>query len=189
MHKPLIIGFSGRARHGKTIACEAICRYAGQQLLAAKIYDIGDMIRRYCIETGLLPTGTLRADMTKEQLQILINVGKEKRAVDVEYWIRQMFEAIEREHPHVALCPNLRYENEAVACRHNDGFVVRLTRLNENGSVFISDDRPPNDISETALQFWPADFYLTTKPDQLDLLVAQSVTLFEYLYERNKTRG
>lgn len=185
MSKPLIIGFSGRARHGKTNACEAIVSRAARAGYVAKMYDIGDMIRRHCIAWGHLPV-VARADMTKEQLQILINVGKEKRAVDVNYWIGQMFKAIEREKPDVALCPNLRYENEAAACHEHGGHVVRLTRLNENGSVFISDDRPPNDISETALEFWPADYYLTTKPDQLDLLAEQAWTLFCYLYVKGK---
>ena len=185
MSKPLIIGFSGRARHGKTVCCEAIVRRMQQAGYTAKMYDIGNMIRLECIDTGRLPR-IERADMDKEQLQILINVGKEKRAVDVDYWIRQMFQAIAVDAPDVAVCPNLRYENEAAACRAAGGYVVRLTRLNENGSVFISDDRPANDISETALEFWPADFYLTTKPGQLDLLEEQSWTLLRYLYMKER---
>ncbi len=190
----LIIGASGRARHGKTDFCKAIAgrvngyTWDGQPYPGpARLYDIGDLIRRYCITQGILPQ-VERADMNREQLEILINVGKEKRAVDVNFWIGQMIGQIALDNPSVALLPNIRYENEARAVKQVGGYVVRLTRLNENGSVYISEDRPANDISETALEFWPADFYLTVKNGHAGLLTDQAITLYGYLeeYERIK---
>lgn len=178
----LIIGFSGRARHGKTICCDAIYKHAANKFLMVAVYDIGSMIRRVCIEEGRLPN-VQRADMTREQLEVLIAVGKEKRSISENYWVERVLEQIQKEAPAIALCPNLRLPLEADAWRKAGGYVVRCTRLNENGSLFISEDRPPNDITETALEFWPADFYLTTKPDQIELLERQAIALYQYLLE------
>lgn len=179
----IVLACSGRARHGKTEACEAVYRHVTAQGGTAKLYDIGDMIRRFCISTGRLPQ-VERKDMTREQLEILINVGKKQRAIDVNFWIGELVRTIKAEQPDVALCPNARYESEAVAFRDIGGYMLRLTRLNANGSVFISEDRPANDISETALEFWPADFYITHKTGQLELVKRQAVTLYEFIKEQ-----
>lgn len=177
----LIIGFSGRARHGKTICCDAIYNHSVTTGSPSVVYDIGSMIRRVCIDEGRLPNNVSRAEMTREQLEVLIAVGKEKRSISENYWVERVLAQIESDKPAIALCPNLRLPMEADAWRKAGGYVVRCTRLNDNGSLFISEDRPPNDITETALEFWPADFYLTTKPDQIEFLERQAVALYEYL--------
>lgn len=176
----LIIGFSGRARHGKSEASKAIADHVNDHGEVARLYDIGDMIRRYCIAGGILPL-IERADMTREQLEILINVGKERRLVDVNFWIGQLMQQIAIDKPDVAICPNLRYQNEAETVRRWGGYVVRMNRLNHDGSTFISEDRPANDTSETNLEFWPADFYLVTKDGHAALAAEQAITLYEYL--------
>lgn len=176
----LIIGMSGRARHGKTNTGEAIRDYAIEQGQDARIYDLGDLIRRYAIANNLLPP-IERAAMSRLQLEVMINVGKEKRAVDINFWIHQMIAQIALDNPDVALLPNLRYQNEADAVRNAGGYVIRLTRLNQDGSMFISEDRPPNDVSETNLEFWPADFYIVTKDGHLALTCEQAITLYAYL--------
>lgn len=132
------------------------------------------------IETGRLPQ-VEREDMTREQLQILVDLGKEMRQKDENYWVNNVLGLVAVDQPNVALCPNLRLPLEAQAFRDVGGYVVRCERLNANDSLYISPDRDPNDITETALQFWPADYYLTTKPDQIQLLEAQARTLYRYL--------
>jgi hypothetical protein len=177
----LLIGFSGRARHGKTACCEAIQHAAQADGKTARLYDIGNIIRLYCIKNGLLPR-VERRDITKEQLQILIDVGKQKRAVDEGYWIHQMFGAIATEQPDVALVPNLRYWNEVDATKKSGGYVVRVTRLTGSGTEFISPDRDPNDVSETSLDHcWETDFYITTKDKNEELVGLQAVALYQYL--------
>ena len=200
----LIIGYSGRARSGKSESCEAIRNFTCQEYWnsarrstscdsyalsvpiqrrrTAVVYDIGNLIRLWCIKNGRLPQ-IERRDMTREQLQILIDVGKERRADDPNFWLDLMFTSIAFDAPDVALIPNLRYENEAAAVKAQNGFVVRMTRLNANGSEYISPDRDPNDISETSLQFWPADFYFTVKDGHVDLVRKQAVALYLYLSE------
>lgn len=180
----LIIGAAGRARHGKTDFCETIRDHViYEQGGRAALYDIGDLIRRYCISEGLLPI-VERKDMTRSQLEILINVGKEKRAVNLDFWIGQMIHQIRLDNLDVALIPNIRYENEAEAIHTAGGHIVRLQRRNKDGSIYISEDRPPNDISETNLEFWPADAYLTTVEGQVDLIKMQALTFYEYFASR-----
>ena len=200
----LIIGFSGRARHGKSEACEAIAKYVAtevwrpktgelctchtpgiaiQHRATATIYDIGNFVRLYCIGKGRLPA-VGRKDMTKEQLQVLIDVGKEKRAEDPEYWLKRMFTAIGADQPDVALIPNLRYWNEVDAVKQRGGYVVRVSRLTGSGADFISPDRDPNDVSETSLYHcWETDFYIAVKEGHAELVRKQAVAIYQYLSE------
>jgi hypothetical protein len=150
------------------------------------MYDVGQMIRKELVDLGKLPAELKREDMNREHLQLMIDHGKERRAQSLNYWVEKLLASVAMEQPDVALCPNLRLPMEAQAFRECGGYVVRCTRLNKDGSLFISEDRPPNDITETALQFWPADFYLTTVDGDTPLMARQAVTLYEYLKEVQK---
>ena len=176
----IIFGFSGRARCGKTYSCEAIKRHVINGGGTAKIYDVGNMVRLYCIDNGLLPQ-VERENMTKEQLAILVDIGARQRAVDPEFWCRQMFAAIEAENVDVALIPNLRMQNEVDGVRARGGYVIRVKRLNADGSEYISPDRDPNHFLETSLEFWPADFYITAKSGQAQLIEAFAVAMFDHV--------
>jgi len=181
----LIIGASGRARHGKTISCDAILAHARiAHGLHAKLYDIGSYVRQFAVDNGLLPD-VPRASMTKEQLAIMVQVGNQQRAIDENFWVRQMMDGIDLDKPDVACIPNLRFPQEGFAIKGRGGYVVRFTRLNADGSIYISPDRDPNDPTETALEFWPADFYLTAKQDHEDLLIMEAITLYEYLRRKH----
>jgi len=187
----MIIGFSGRARHGKTESCEAIKHFVESYHCSHKtagIYDIGNQVRLYCIENHLLPQ-VERKDMDSKQLQVLIDVGRMKRAQDEDFWMDQIMDAIMRDGRDVALIPNLRYENEVRIVRSFNGYVVRVTRLNRDGSTYISRDRNPNDASETTLQNVPADFYLTVNSGHPALVQQQAVALYKYLVEWNHGDG
>ena len=89
----LIIGVLGRARHGKSTACEAIAERVKQEGLKTKFFDIGDKVRLYCIENNLLPKVD-RKDMTAEQLKILVDVGKQKRKENKEFWIGPLIDCL-----------------------------------------------------------------------------------------------
>jgi len=184
----LIIGASGRARHGKTDFCEAIQEYVTKcEFRTAKLYDIGSMIRVWCIATGRLPQ-VERKDMTREQLQILIDGGKIRRQLsgDNNIWMQDLMQQIKTDNVHVALIPNIRYRFEAQTIQAAGGYNVRMRRLNKDGSTFISEDRPPNDITETDTEFWPADAYLTTVEGQVGLIPSLAVVVYRYLRQDPK---
>jgi hypothetical protein len=179
----LVIGVSGRARHGKTSACEAIIKHVSSLDQKAKLFDIGDEVRKYCIEKELLPK-VARKDMTREQLEVLIETGKHKRKENANYWIDLLLEemhATKNKDIDVALFPNIRYVNEAAAIRKEGGYLIGCKRYNEDGSDFISPDRPANDISETGMRFIVPDYYINTKSGE-DILVGKiAITIFEHI--------
>jgi hypothetical protein len=177
-----IIGWSGRARHGKTECTLAVKQFAESEGKTVGVYDVGAMILKMCIKQNRLPQ-VKRENMTKDQLQVLIDVGKEMRDIDPNYWVKRVLEDAVSDGKDVAMCPNLRLPLEADSMRKAGGHIVRCTRLNANGTLYISPDRDPNDITETALEFWPADFYLThiTSPAGSYLIRMQAVTIYKYL--------
>ncbi len=186
MKEQLLIGFSGRARHGKTECTLAMKDYVEKcEYRTVGIYDVGVMILKTCISSGRLPE-VKRENMTKDQIQVLIDVGKEmKLQFGQDYFARRCIAEAREEEVAVALCPNLRLPPEAATWREAGGIMVRVTRLNEDGSLYISPDRNPNDITETALQFWPANYYLTNvnNINGAELLKMQAVTLYKYIRE------
>lgn len=155
------------------------------------VYDVGAMILVEAktsedLPANLrLPSSLKREDMTKDQLQVLIDIGKLRREQDHNYWLNRICIQAANDNPDVALCPNIRLPQEAEAIRRSGGFIVRYNRLNANGSPFISPDRDPNDITETAMNFWPADFYITTIADQAEWGRMQARNLYFYLTGRD----
>ena len=184
MSEQLLVGFSGRARHGKTECTLAIKEYAEEcEMRRTYICDIGSMILKTCISSGRLPN-VRREDMTKAQIQVLIDVGKEmKLQFGQDYFAKRAIAEAKEDGADVAICPNLRLPIEADTWRCAGGVMIRVTRLNPDGSLFISPDRDPNDVTETSLQFWPADYYLTNVNSARGayLLALQAVTLYRYI--------
>lgn len=186
MSDQILIGFSGRARHGKTECMLAVKEYAERAHHTVGIYDVGSMILKACHISGRLPATLKREDMKKEDIQVLIDVGKElKNQFGQDYFANMVVQNAKDEHCDIAMCPNLRLPIEADVFRKSGGIIVRVTRLNADGSLFISSDRDPNDVTETALQFWPADYYLTNvnNPRGAELLKRQAAVLYQYIKE------
>lgn len=176
----ILLGLVGRARCGKTSIANAIVEYSRGQDFVAKIYDIGAEVLQYCIASGMIEN-KLREDLTPEEIQILVRVGKECRESDQDFWIRPLMKKLAEEEPEVAIIPNIRYLNETEWVKDYRGYNVRVTRLNENGSCFISTDRDPNHDSETQLQDFNADYHITVKDGDQILAEEQAITLFVYL--------
>ncbi len=186
MFEQVLIGFTGRARHGKTECALAIKEYAERTHHTVGIYDVGSMILKACHISGRLPANLKREDMKKEDIQVLIDVGKElKNQFGQDYFANMVVQNAKADHCDIAMCPNLRLPIEADVFRKSGGIIVRVTRLNADGSLFISSDRDPNDVTETALSFWPADYYLTNvnNPRGAELLKRQAVALYQYIRE------
>lgn len=181
----LVLGFSGRSEHGKTISCEAIRDHVTKRGGVAKIYSISDLIIRYCIGVGLLPVGFKRGPHnTKEEIKILVDTGNRRRAEHGEtVWVEEFVTEMKSDSGvDVAMCPNLRFVQEARAVQTiPGGYIIRMTRKNADGSIFISQSRNPNDITETSLEFWPADFEIVMKDGHEALTSEFAITLYEYI--------
>ena len=179
----MIIGLSGRARHGKSTATEAIIEQAEALGLSYGVYDIGALVLRHCIERGTLPNKR-REDLTREELDTMVKTGKGMREEDPEFWIKKVFEAIEEDRPDVAIIPNIRYLNEAYEfTRNGRGHIIRVVSLNNDGSEYISPDRDSNHPSETELHSYPFDYWIKTKRGDAALVGELAATIFSYLWE------
>lgn len=181
----IVIGISGKAEHGKTAAARIIKEAAEAIGLSVFILEISKMILEHCQEQGMIPKGLTREQCTNEQVRILVFEGSRMRnQVDKNYWTNKCNEWI-KAHPeyNVVIIPNVRFPQEAGAIRDFGGTVLRLNRLNVDGSPFISMTRDPNHETETALDHWPADFYITNITGKDKLLEAFIRAFFAYVLE------
>jgi hypothetical protein len=180
LNRPLILGLSGKAEHGKSAASYTIIEAAQFLGLAGHIIEISEIIRLSAIGRGLLPADIKREKMNYEQIKVLVDEGAWGRAQHPEYWMKQAHAMIEAlPDLHVVIIPNIRFPLEAAAC----DYVIRLNRLNEDRSPFISTTRDPKDITETAMDRHQSDFYITNITGHERLLEMNVTTLFAYIWE------
>ncbi len=178
--KPLIIGLSGKAEAGKSAASRIILEAADG--LNAQIFEISEQIRLLGVERGLLPPDLPRTKFGPEHIKVLVDLGNEMRAIDPEHWVKAWFAAVDASGCEVAVLPNVRFPQEGAEIHRRHGKVIRLNRLNPNGSRFVSLSRDPNDITETALDLWNADFYITNVTGHGKLLEGLVTATFKYIW-------
>lgn len=188
MTRPLILGFAGRARAGKDSAAAAICTHCLDAGTTAGIYSISQIILDDCIKRGLIPRKQ-RGELNADELAVLVREGTAARKVDLQVWLFKIQKAIYHDNFEVALIPNVRFQREADFIHKRGGYIVKVLRLNQNGSTYISPDRDPNDVLETDLTFAPADFYLTANTGDQELVALQAVALYDYLIWREASRA
>lgn len=179
--KPMLIGLSGKAEHGKSAASRIIRDWVVNNGGTCAIFEISALILQECITLGYLPAGTIRNGQDKAQNALLILHGKARREASPNYWTDLVVWQMLSSGADVAICPNVRFPAEGGAIQAAGGTVWRINRLNADGSQFISDTRDPNDITETALDRWSADFYLTNVTPHGALLEQLVIALFEYV--------
>lgn len=180
----LIIGLSGKAEHGKTAASHIIREWVVRQGGTSDIFEISGLIVDHCIKLGLLPPGMTREKCNEAQIKLLVDEGSRMRnEVDPQYWTNLIVPTMLASGLDVAICPNLRFPQEAQAVRDAGGYVWRVNRLNQDGSPFVSTTRDPNHECETSLDRWPSDFYLYNMTGHGALLEELVVTLFEYIVD------
>lgn len=181
--KPLLLGFSGKAEHGKTASAHILKEFVEGDGGTCSIHEISTLIRMECIAEGLLPEGITREEMNREQLAILIKKGNDRRAERPTYWTDTIVASMLASGTDVAICPNLRFTQEAEAIRIAGGYITRVNRLNANRTPFISTTRDPNEITETGLDYWAADFYITNVTSHGKLLERNVIAVYEHILD------
>lgn len=182
----LLIGITGRSRSGKSTVAKAIVKEATAKGLAAEVFEISSYILQEAIGLKRLPKKE-REQLTAEEIEQLVKIGVEKREENPRHWIDLMVDDITRKKPDVSLVPNLRFLNEAEAIRSLNGKIVRIKSYLVDGIEHISTDRDPNHISEIEHHAIQADYFLTAKRGESQLLGRQAATLFLYLLERQNS--
>ena len=180
----LIIGFGHRARQGKNVAADAIVDYYAEKRETLRKHGLAPYrapkAQSIGFATALYEVCRNEYGMTEKDAPLLQRIGMERRELDLDYWIKRAFANISP-WTDIVLIPDLRFINEAEYIKSKGGYLVDIKRLNADGTQHIASDRPADHISETALDDYPFDFYLTNSHGHQALLVEQAITLVEYL--------
>lgn len=177
----MLIGVTGRCGQGKSTLANTIMRHASSRGYSARVYEISDLVLRYCQKEGLITQGKTRAECTRIDIQILIDIGQEKRRDNPNYWIDKISDMIKSDAMDISIVPNIRADNEAGFVRANGGVIVRVVSTNPDGTPYIAMDRDPNNRLETASQTIQSDFEIKTPRGAEDLAKSYARSLFDYL--------
>ena len=130
-------------------------RHSGQ---ISRLYEILENGKKLNPEN----TSTIYWGMTEKDAPMLQFWGTEfRRYQDTQYWANQAKQAIHRiwnsrEHEDddvIVLIPDLRFQNELHLIQsYENGYYIKLVRLNEDGSQFIDPSRPHDHPSEISLE-------------------------------------
>ena len=144
--KRVFVGLGHKARNGKGVVADVVAEDLRRRAPGARpaVLAFADDLKALARALG----------MQGKNGPMLQHLGLAMRALDPDYWINALRERLDTDHPdaNVVLIPDVRFPNEADWILSLGGSVVKVTRLNEDGSVFIADDRDSRHISETALE-------------------------------------
>lgn len=181
----LLIGFCGRARHGKDFVAGMVRNGLEQKGHRCFLSTISQMVLNDAQHRGLIRSDITREQCTKPELDVLVKHGHYGRSLHPDHWIGELQEKIITFNPDVALIPGVRFPNEIDWIKRHDkkikGIVVRIRRFNPDGSDYISPDRDPNDPMETVLNRVVADYEISATSGQQDWLDAQARGLANFL--------
>jgi hypothetical protein len=159
------IGIGNKARHGKDTVAEAIVsRYS-----KAKRFAFGDQLKAHC---------RVVHGMTKKDGALLQRIGKEKRDEDPDVWIRALYHWVDEVRPRYAVVSDVRMRNELNFIHSVGGYTIRVVRYKDDGSLFVADDRPADDISEVDIDHAVFDFTIRNDRSAGDLMVAATEVFF-----------
>jgi len=133
----LLVGFCGRARHGKDwLAAEVHAALPRD----TKVYSLANALKVYARVAGL---------MTKKDGPLLQALGTEVfRRVRPNVWIDVIKYTIEEEQPRVAHIADVRFVNEHDWIKNQDGLTYKVQRLNADGTPYLDLARNASHASE-----------------------------------------
>ena len=180
----LLIGFGNKARHGKDTACEAIADH--YNALRERSFKHGliskePRVQQFRFAEALYDEARTLYGMIGKDAPLLQRIGSERRAQDEYYWVKQVFNQIERSQPDIALISDVRYLNEANFIKGVGGYLVNVARLNADGTPFVADDRPANHPSEVELDEYNWDYRIIAHTGEAAVVGEVAVTIVEYL--------
>lgn len=177
----MILGVTGRCGQGKSLLANTIMHHAATRGYFARIYEVSHLILRYCQSEGLIAAGKTRAECTQIDIQMLIDIGQEKRRTDPNYWLNQISDQIKSDAADVSIIPNIRADNESDFVRSKGGSIVRVVSTNPDGTPYIAMDRDANNRFETISLTIVPDFEIKTPRGAESLAKSYARSLFDYL--------
>lgn len=139
-----VVGIAGHAQHGKDTAAAVLIQEAGYTRIG-----LADAVRELVLAVDPLLYGGIRlavlvrqagweeAKKVPEVRRLLQAAGTEgvRQVIGEDAWIRALKRKIDAAEGPVVV-PDVRFANEADALRNWGGLLIRVRRLNEDGSVF-----------------------------------------------------
>ncbi len=176
----LIIGFGNRAQNGKDTAGEAVKNYYDNQTALLRQHGLAGGLKVSIVKfaEALYKECREKHGMKEKDPVLLQNVGMSRRQEDSEYWVKRAFESIPIG-TNVAIFTDVRFLNEAANIKSKGGHLIKVTRLNEDGSRYVASDRPSDHPSETELDDYNYDYHIVSK--HVALTAEQAITIAEFI--------
>ena len=183
----LIIGFGHKARQGKNTAAVVMLNASALDV-RARIYAYADALRaevkravncaggvEQLIKRGWIFGNDCSGkylDTFKVTLPawVVPEIGKPRtllqwwgtdyrRAQDPDYWVKRMFETLDREQPDMALITDVRFRNEADAIHKAGGYLVKVTRI---GKPDVNVPQHPSETNLDGYAGWDYEIKVAT---------------------------
>jgi hypothetical protein len=108
--------------------------------------------------------------MTKKDGPLLQTLGTEVfRKQDPDVWVRCLYYKLQDQQPPLVVVPDVRFSNEIRLIREMGGKLIHIRRFLQDGTRFISTDRPTDHPSETALDGYTGwDYTIDAKDGDFD---------------------
>lgn len=174
MNPTLLLGLCGRARHGKDFVASVIHKEFVFWSYRVFTSSVSLEVLKDAQAKGLIRPDITRAECTRAELDILVKHGHEGRAEHPDKWLRKLEESATISCAQVVIVSGIRFPNEITWLRSYRGVIGRVKRYNDDGSVFISPDRDPNDPMETCIERVVADYEITATTGQESWLENQA---------------
>lgn len=145
-----VLGLGYKARHGKDTVAQAII----SGVSGAVRFSFADDLYAYC---------RVVHGMTTKDAPLLQRVGVEMREKEPNVWIRAVYAKMLDVKPRLAVITDVRFPNEQAFVKALGGKTVKVSRRNEDGSLFVDPSRPADHISETALDDAPWDIHIVAR--------------------------
>jgi len=180
----IILGIGHKARHGKDTAASAILDYYGLANNVKLTHGLKDTlvrVQRVGFADALYELARNEYGMKEKDAPLLQRLGAEKRKDNPEYWIEKAFTRIHTK-TDIVVIPDVRYQNEANYIKFHGGYLLKVTRLNKDGSPFVDPSRPADHPSEVELDSYTGwDLQIVNADGHAALVGELAVSYTEYL--------
>lgn len=134
-----VIGITGRAGHGK----DEIAR-----IISNLIPDV----RRYTFSDAIATVARVNRQMGARDPKVLQDVGMQWRHLDPTLWVDCVYWSIVDHKPAVAVLAGVRFPEEAQMIKDIGGRIIKVTRTNSDGTLYVKGDRDESHPAEGGLE-------------------------------------
>lgn len=170
-----VVGLGHKARHGKDYLAKMLVMHCNARGIAAKQFAFADALRAYC---------RVAFGMREKDAPLLQVVGTDifrKRNPDI--WVRVLEDTLQEQQPEVAIITDMRFPNEAEMIKRLGGVTIDVQRIDVSGAPYVAPDRDPLHASETALDGYLFDAYVSAWSGDTIGLTREGIQVFERLYQ------